>query len=98
MAEGPEGSNKDLSFVPLPAPPPPQPLRPSRLRPPLVRRDSLRVHVERDLRTRVPQQFLHHLDVLPVGFQQSREGAPKGVPANSLRDLRPRRPWTDGPL
>jgi hypothetical protein len=92
MAEGPEGSNKDFSFVSLPA------RSISAILDALVRRDSLRVHIERDLRTRVPQQFLHHLDILAGGFQQSREGAPKGVPANSLRDLRPRRPWTDGPL
>jgi hypothetical protein len=37
-------------------------------------------------------------DVLAVGFQQSREGAPDGVPANSLGDLRPRRRRTDAPL
>jgi len=42
----------------------------------------------------VPQQFLHHLNVLAVGFQQSRED----VPVNSLDDLRPRRCRTNAPL
>ena len=95
MAEGPEGSNKGFLLRSLSRP---QHLRHLRLSPPFVRRDRLRAHVERDLRTRVPQQFLHHLDVLAVGFQQSREGAPEGVPANSPGDLRPRRRRANAPL
>ena len=38
------------------------------------------------------------LDVLTIGFQQGGKGAPEGVPANRLGDLRPRRRRTNAPL
>jgi len=32
----------------------------------------------------MPQQLLHNFDVLSVGFEESCEGAPEGVPGDPL--------------
>ena len=45
--------------------------------------------------TIVPEQFLHRLDVLAVGVQQRREGAPEAMPTDVLQNLRPLHGGTD---
>ena len=41
-----------------------------------------------DLERSVPERFLHHLDILPVRFQQGRSGVPEDVPGDMISDLR----------
>jgi hypothetical protein len=45
--------------------------------------------------TIVPEQLLHRLDVLAVGVQQRREGAPEAMPTDVLQNLRPLHGGTD---
>ncbi len=59
--------------------------------------DRLRVDLKRHLHRRVPQQLLHRLDVLAVGFQQCREGAPERVPSDVLSNFRSVRSGTKRP-
>jgi hypothetical protein len=47
----------------------------------------------------MPQQVLHNFIVLAVGFEESCEGAPEGVPRDPLGDAKPldHRPLFDYP-
>jgi hypothetical protein len=65
------------------------------LRSSLVRGDSLRVHLQRDSAVCVPQELLDRLHIFSVGLQQSAEGMPESMPADSLVNAVCFRNWPD---
>jgi hypothetical protein len=56
---------------------------------------TLSARIERHANRRVPQQFLHGLQLRASGPQQRRIGVTKGMPADSFRDYQPSCNWHD---